>query len=438
MFTFFKRILESIPEDKSEFKRYKHIFFLILFVFVGNYIYFHTVYTTPRKLACKSTGIALGVERVYDDIQNLSEDDLEVFLDQYKVMFTNVSNSMYEGGVIPHGVKDIYIKSPESNKSYIRMVNENEKLVLADETIEGTFAKYHCKSQNIVLRYTWEQYFVFVLGRTLPLSLFVFFLCAILIIKDLNARKREDEMFRMERFTDIAGVSSGVAHNMRNYLSVIKLNIQYIEYVLKTTKGLPSALMNQFQKQLNMVQKNINMATRMTTDLLEFAKQTTESTETEEIEIMSLVRTVVDMFEESLEIDNNIIMHYEEPTDYKAIYCMGNERLMMNVMMNVLKNATESFDGIKNISKNISVDVKESNGHLMIDIIDNGCGMSEKTLKRIKEPFFTVDKLTGTGLGVSSSDRIIRNMGGTLEFHSKEGTGTTTLITIPINSIERS
>lgn len=435
MFSAWKRILECIPEDKSELKKYRYIVFIVFMVTLGNLVYFHQTYVSHRKMAATSTGSALGITRVHSDIEELDGVDRKMFLMEYRVLFKNVVDSLY-GTVIPEGVIDVYIPTNIEAMSYLRLVNHNGTFVLDETPFDKQYATYSDKNGYVVISYPWSQYFIFVLSRAIPLSFIVGVGCTMFILKDLSASKKENEIFQLERFSDIAGVSSGVAHNMRNYLSVIKLNAQLIQHTLKSAK-LPQKLMGQFEKQIVMVLKNIQLATTMTSDLLDFAKQTTEMPDIEEVELLSLIGLVVDMFEESLEIDSNILLHYVKPEEYKEIYCNGNERLIINVLMNLLKNASESFQDIDVTSKNIAVDLNVTNTILSIVIIDNGCGMSKETLKRIKEPFFTVDKVGGTGLGIPGSDRIIRNMGGTLEYHSTKGKGTTTMVRIPINSIER-
>ena len=70
---------------------------------------------------------------------------------------------------------------------------------------------------------------------------------------------------------------------------------------------------------------------------------------------------------------------------------------------------------------------------VVIEVQDNGKGMSEQTIKRIFEPFFTTRRASGgTGLGLAIAYRIIEEHGGTIAVTSKLDVGTTFKISLPI------
>jgi Signal transduction histidine kinase len=77
----------------------------------------------------------------------------------------------------------------------------------------------------------------------------------------------------------------------------------------------------------------------------------------------------------------------------------------------------------------------ESDG-VCVTVKDNGCGMSDETLKHIFEPFFTTKKGKGTGLGLSITYGIVKRLGGEIAVESTTGVGTTLTITLPIGQRE--
>lgn len=109
------------------------------------------------------------------------------------------------------------------------------------------------------------------------------------------------------------------------------------------------------------------------------------------------------------------------------IYIKGDYNRLSQVVINVIKNSIEAIDenGIINVKTRIS------NNKFNIIVEDNGEGMDEKTLKKIKEPFFTT-KSRGTGLGVCLSYEIIGAHNGKINYVSSPGKGTTVYIEIPI------
>ena len=73
----------------------------------------------------------------------------------------------------------------------------------------------------------------------------------------------------------------------------------------------------------------------------------------------------------------------------------------------------------------------------MVEVSDSGAGIRPSDLERIFEPFFTT-KPSGTGLGLPIAKQIIEMHGGTVTVQSREGSGTTIRILLPINDQEAS
>ncbi|MEP6827274.1 MAG: ATP-binding protein, partial [Aestuariivirga sp.] len=72
--------------------------------------------------------------------------------------------------------------------------------------------------------------------------------------------------------------------------------------------------------------------------------------------------------------------------------------------------------------------------HAEIEVSDNGPGMNESVIEKIREPLFTT-KSFGTGLGVSAVEQIAAQHGGTLSIHSRPGEGATFTIQIPLEQL---
>ena len=111
-------------------------------------------------------------------------------------------------------------------------------------------------------------------------------------------------------------------------------------------------------------------------------------------------------------------------------YIYGDYERLKQVFVNLIKNSIESITKQGNI--NIITHILKNNYY--IEITDNGCGMDEYTLKKIKEMFFTT-KIGGTGLGVSLSNEIIKAHNGSIDYLSQKGKGTKVIVKLPINMI---
>ena len=93
---------------------------------------------------------------------------------------------------------------------------------------------------------------------------------------------------------------------------------------------------------------------------------------------------------------------------------------------NIFLNAIQAKDN----EGKVMIQSSEMNGYTIIDVIDNGCGISKDNLTRIFEPLFTT-KQGGTGLGLASVKTMIDNHGGTIECSSIVNKGTVFTIRLP-------
>jgi two-component system sensor histidine kinase PilS (NtrC family) len=138
----------------------------------------------------------------------------------------------------------------------------------------------------------------------------------------------------------------------------------------------------------------------------------------ENIELDKAILETVELFEKDSNCQERISIQRDIAKD--LIVAMDPVHFRQ-VLWNLLLNASEAIDGEG------SIDIKLQslkNHHAMIEITDNGCGMSNETMKSIFDPFFTT-KQNGTGLGLSIVHSILESYDGRLDVKSMEGTGTT-------------
>jgi signal transduction histidine kinase len=106
------------------------------------------------------------------------------------------------------------------------------------------------------------------------------------------------------------------------------------------------------------------------------------------------------------------------------------------VFLNLIVNAAQAMPEGKMGLIDIRTDCDDK--QVRIEVQDNGPGMAPEILKKIFDPFFTTkDPGTGTGLGLSVSQNIIQQHGGTLTVDSTVGVGTTFTITLPIKRLDK-
>ena len=110
----------------------------------------------------------------------------------------------------------------------------------------------------------------------------------------------------------------------------------------------------------------------------------------------------------------------------------GNFQRLEQVAINLIQNACQALTATdKGIFISTLFDVASS--HIIIRVKDEGAGIEPETLSQITDPFFTTrQKSGGVGLGLSISSRIIEEHGGSIQFESQPGVGTTVEIILPL------
>ncbi|MBI5140907.1 MAG: HAMP domain-containing histidine kinase [Nitrospirae bacterium] len=117
----------------------------------------------------------------------------------------------------------------------------------------------------------------------------------------------------------------------------------------------------------------------------------------------------------------------------------GNQRALARVVINLLSNAlkalsaTSARTGVSGESGGIDISTwfDEKNSMVTLSVTDDGGGMTLEEIDHIFEPFFTTRKGSGMGLGLSISLSIVQKYGGTMEFRSSPGEGTTAIVMLP-------
>ncbi|MBU1014698.1 MAG: HAMP domain-containing histidine kinase [Bacteroidetes bacterium] len=143
-----------------------------------------------------------------------------------------------------------------------------------------------------------------------------------------------------------------------------------------------------------------------------------KSLQVENFNIGHLFRNVIDLFKP--EFDKLNIRH-EIKIESENHMVSADFKLLEQVLINLIKNALESFSNTEN--KQIQFKVFFENESNFIQISDNGCGISKEQIDQVFIPFYTT-KTNGSGIGLSLSRQIMRLHGGEISIRSEENKGT--------------
>jgi len=236
--------------------------------------------------------------------------------------------------------------------------------------------------------------------------------------KDITEERKMEERFRQsERLKSLGTLATGIAHEIRNPLASIHLNIQMLARELE---------LNEDQAQMMAdIQSEIKKIDRIVKQVLGFARPSKPAiTENNLNEIVTychnLTRTQLRKKGIKVTIDLN--------NDLPPVFCDFDQ--IAQVIMNLIINALEAMPNGGELVLRTFLEVEKSRIGLMIK--DNGTGISHEDQHRIFDPFFT-RKVHGSGLGLYISQQIIDKHQAAIDFTSKPGAGTSFYIYFPIS-----
>jgi polar amino acid transport system substrate-binding protein len=150
---------------------------------------------------------------------------------------------------------------------------------------------------------------------------------------------------------------------------------------------------------------------------------------TQSVDINEVIKSSVSLLSNMIKNSTN---HFSIEYDNKVPSIRGNFQRLEQVMINLVQNACQALpDSQKGIFISARFDKERSN--ITVSVRDEGSGIHSETLDHITDPFFTTKYDSGgVGLGLSISSKIIEEHGGTLNFKSEIGAGTTVEIKLPV------
>ncbi len=245
----------------------------------------------------------------------------------------------------------------------------------------------------------------------------------IAIVRDLTASEkaeaeritmaRETEALRAQQMATLAQLATGVAHEIRNPLTSIKLLIQ-VNRGKFAAKGLPT-------DDLELVEQEIRRMERSVNSLLDYARP--EATEFKEFAIQDALLRTVQLIEGRCRAQN-IELVIEAPDT--PLLIVGDAAQIQQLLLNLGLNALDAMpDGGK-----LNLSVVQDDELVVISVCDSGAGISENVLGRLFTPFVTT-KANGVGLGLGICRRIALAHQGKLTGSNRIGGGARFQLTLP-------
>jgi two-component system, NtrC family, sensor histidine kinase PilS len=239
----------------------------------------------------------------------------------------------------------------------------------------------------------------------------------ILLVQDLTEIKNlQKELVLKDKLAAIGQLAGGIAHEIRNPLASISGSVEML-------KESTSDLNPENAKLFSIIIKEIDRLNLLITDFLSFVRP--EVKRTDEVSVKSLIEDIITLIKFDKKLSENV--DFEMNLVDVKIKC--DKSKLTQSFINIITNALQALKGREN--PKFICNISSEGYFVSIEFTDNGLGMSESTVQRIFEPFYTT-KDKGTGLGLAITHRIIEGHGGVIKVISKEKKGTTFFIRLPI------
>ena len=263
-----------------------------------------------------------------------------------------------------------------------------------------------------------------------------------------NLQNTQSQLLQSEKMASIGQLAAGVAHEINNPITSVMLNTQIfeklwngvapiIEDYCRTNGDFRVGGMSyvQLQERLPLLLTDIKdgaiRVKRIVGDLKDFARQG-PSDLSDRVDVNSTIKAAVGLASNLLKKSTN---HFTAEYGSNIPRFKGNIQRIEQVIINLLVNACQSLRD-KSRSIRVATSYDQEADSVTILIHDQGMGMSQEVVQRIRDPFFTTKRESGgTGLGLTISNKIVEDHRGTMEFDSKTSQGTTVTINLPVKAL---
>lgn len=241
----------------------------------------------------------------------------------------------------------------------------------------------------------------------------------VVVERDITEFKElEEKFYESQKLAAVGQLSAGIAHEVRNPLSSIKMSLQILEKRLQPTGN--------DLKRFKIAQREVEHLEHLVNDVLIFARP--EEPRKRMTDIRRVLENAMEMVEKSL-ADKNIQVEYRFAEDVPVAAVDG--AMLEQLFQNLYRNAIDAMEADGRLVVSTMMRAEEGQPVLVVEVEDNGCGIDEEAMPHVFNPFFT-RKSYGTGLGLTQVKKIVDLHRGNIEIRSRRGEGTRVIVTLPL------
>jgi signal transduction histidine kinase len=236
-----------------------------------------------------------------------------------------------------------------------------------------------------------------------------------------NQMKLIEGMYHQNRLMSMGEIVAGVSHEINNPLAIAHGSVFRLKKLLSKEDITNPEVLETIE--------SVEIANERIMDIVKSLKTFYRKENASEgiTNLKRLMDETVRLIKNEYSGDNIKIILSEVPSSLNII---GNHTQIQQVLFNLLSNARDALEEIKEKVIEINIDDQNKN-KVIISVKDNGQGIPEEISDKVLNPFFTTkDVNKGTGLGLSIIHNIVKSINGSIEIESTEGAGTTVKVVL--------
>lgn len=257
-------------------------------------------------------------------------------------------------------------------------------------------------------------------------------------------RKNQRQLVQADKMAALGVLVSGVAHEINNPNGLILLNLPMLKRALAdatpilderqatagdfTLGGISySRMRDELPAMIDEMQEGAQRIKRIVNDLKDFSRMD-DSPRHGPVNPGEAAAKAIRLVEAAIKKSTDRFFLRLAP---ELPMVRGDAQRIEQVIINLVLNACQALPD-KSRAIEVTAARDEAMGQVVVTVRDEGCGIAPEHMERLTDPFFTTKReMGGTGLGLSVSAGIVKEMGGSLEFSSTPGLGTTVTLRLP-------